>query len=85
MKKPERRPIPPLTCDHIDRTIELVREVREMAKQCSIGLGVSDNIIDLYVSVIEAELEVIRQSNDELRVASKFWYDKLKATRKKKL
>jgi len=32
--------------------------------------------LERYVDIINAELEFIRQSNDELRIASVYWYRK---------
>ena len=70
----KKKPIPPLTCNHIDRVQELVSSLYNMSQDPD----VSKNILKLYVGIINEELEFIRQSNDELRIASKYWYDKAK-------
>jgi len=69
-----KKPIPPLTCNHIDRVQELVLSLHHMSQD----EDVSDDILELYVKIIIDELEIIRKSNDELRIASKFWYDKFR-------
>lgn len=68
-KKP---PIPPLSCPHIDRVIELT----EFLYSHRNDENLSDSLFETTKSLILCELEFIREINDELRTASKFWYDK---------
>ena len=72
-------PIPPLTCPHIDRVIEVLHAMTNLAKEP----GTSEEILELYSKIAEAELEFIRASNDELRLASKHWYDEYKKRAKR--
>ena len=73
-----KKPIPPLTCNHIDRVQELIGSLVNMSRDDDI----SDDILEIYVKIINEELEFIRKSNDELRVASKFWYDKFRRNKR---
>ncbi len=73
----EKKPIPPLTCPHIDRVSELVDSIVNAVTDDDI----STDILDRYKDVINSELEFIRQSNDELREGSKYWYKKYKGRR----
>ena len=64
--------IPPDSCEHIDRVMELAENL------------VSEKNLDIrtgYSKIIEEELELIRTINIQLREASKFWYDKYKRKR----
>jgi len=61
--------IPPDSCAHIDRVIELADRLSEEFN--------SDMCIG-YNNVIKEELELIRIINTQLREASKYWYDKRK-------
>jgi len=67
-----KKPIPPLTCPHIDRVSDLVSSIINTNED---GMT-SRDILERYVDIINAELEFIRQSNDELRIASVYWYKK---------
>ena len=73
----EKKPIPPLPCPHIDRVSELVDSIVNAVTDDDI----STDILDRYKDVINSELEFIRQSNDELREGSKYWYKKYKGRR----
>jgi hypothetical protein len=68
----KKKPIPPLTCPHIDRVVDLVSSIIDTNEDITI----SRDILERYVDIINAELEFIRQSNDELRIASVYWYKK---------
>jgi hypothetical protein len=67
-----KKPVPPLTCPHIDRVSDLVSSIINTNED---GMT-SRDILERYVDIINAELEFIRQSNDELRIASVYWYRK---------
>jgi len=69
-----KKPIPPLTCSHIDRIEELISSIINLSTDPEI----SRNILGLYKDIIIAELELVRLSNDELRIASAHWYKKAK-------
>ena len=69
-----KKPIPPLTCPHIDRVSELLDSIINVAKD----KDTSVEILAKYRDIANAELEFIRQSNDELRLASVYWYKKAK-------
>ena len=59
--------IPPDSCDHIDRVIELAENlVGEMDADIRNG----------YTNIIIEEMEMVRTINTQLRTASKFWHDK---------
>jgi hypothetical protein len=61
--------IPPDSCGHIDRTIELAENlVDEMDADIRNG----------YTNIIKEEMEIVRTINIQLRTASKFWHDKYK-------
>ena len=73
MSQIEEKPnVPPESCEHIDRVLELVN-----------GLSIEEDkgISERYVDIIEQELEMVRSINIQLRYASKFWYDKYKRKR----
>lgn len=59
--------IPPDSCGHIDRVIELADSLIS-EKDSEIRTG--------YSKIIEEELELVRTINTQLREASKFWHDK---------
>lgn len=59
--------IPPDSCDHIDRVIEL-SEVLINEDDNELATG--------YHNVIREECELIRMINTQLRTASKYWHDK---------
>jgi hypothetical protein len=69
-----KKPIPPLTCIHIDRIEELISSIVNL----STDPEVSRDVLGLYKDIIIAELEFVRLSNDELRIASAHWYKKAK-------
>ena len=59
--------IPPDSCDHIDRVIELADNlISEEDSEIRTG----------YSKIIEEDLELIRVIITQLREASKFWHDK---------
>jgi hypothetical protein len=59
--------IPPDSCDHVDRVIELAENlVGEMDADIRNG----------YTNIIKEEMEMVRTINTQLRTASKFWHDK---------
>ena len=61
--------IPPDSCDHIDRVIEMAENlVGEMDADIRNG----------YTNIIKEEMEMGRTINTQLRTASKFWHDKYK-------
>ena len=63
----EKPNIPPDSCDHIDRVIELAENlVGEMDADIRNG----------YTNIIKEEMEMVRTINTQLRTASKFWHDK---------
>jgi hypothetical protein len=64
MNKP---PIPPITCPHIDRVMDLIDDILELKDNKS--------LLENQIDIIKAELEFIRTSNDQLRIASKHWHD----------
>jgi hypothetical protein len=65
IKKP---PIPPNTCPHIDRVIELIDEIEE-----NIG---DKELVERSFEIMKAELEYIRRANELLRESSYHWYKK---------
>ena len=61
--------IPPDSCDHGDRVIELSENlVGEQDADMRTG----------YINIMKEEMEIIRTINLQLRTASKFWHDKYK-------
>ena len=61
--------IPPDSCDHVDRVIELSENlVGEQDADMRTG----------YINIMKEEMEIIRTINLQLRTASKFWQDKYK-------
>ena len=74
MATTRKPPIPPLTCPNIDRVIELVETLVHYYHDESF----STELVKCNEAIILQELELIRQSNNELRRASKYWYDKRK-------
>ena len=69
----EKPNIPPDSCDHIDRVVELMESLLN-GKDPEVNSG--------YTHIIKEEMEIIRTINIQLRTASKFWYDK--SNKKKK-
>tara|TARA_R110000824_G_scaffold346887_1_gene533746 strand:+ start:795 stop:1010 length:216 start_codon:yes stop_codon:yes gene_type:complete len=69
----EKPNIPPDSCDHIDRVVELMESLLN-GKDPEVNSG--------YTNIIKEEMEIIRTINIQLRTASKFWYDK--SNKKKK-
>ena len=63
-----------LSCPNIDRVIELVETLVHYYHDESF----STELVKCNEAIILQELELIRQSNNELRRASKYWYDKRK-------
>ena len=61
--------IPPDSCDHIDRVIELSDKLVD-EEDVEIRTG--------YGNIIKEEVELMRTINIQLRTSSKFWYDKHK-------
>lgn len=74
MSNTRKPPIPPLTCPNIDRVIELVETLIHHYRDESF----SEELVKCNETIILQELELIRQANNELRRASKYWYDKRK-------
>ena len=70
MSTVNKPPIPPLTCPIVDHVIELVDQLD--------NTEYSSNMRKVINDAIRAELEIIRQANDELRHASKYWYGRRK-------
>jgi hypothetical protein len=68
----EKPNIPPESCEHVDRILELVT---------TLSTEKNEEISERYIDIIEQELEMIRLINIQLRYASKFWYDKRKRKR----
>ena len=68
----EKPNIPPESCDHIDRVLELVTI---LATEKNVEIS------ERYIDIIEQELEMIRLINLQLRRASEFWYGKYKRKR----
>lgn len=68
----EKPSIPPESCEHIDRILELVT---------TLSTEKNEKISERYIDIIEQELEMIRSINIQLRYASKFWYNKYKRKR----
>ena len=75
----EKLPIPPLTCPHIDRVLELTESIVNLIQDDDI----SEDVMQGYKNIINAEMEFIRTANDELRIASKHWYDEYKKRAKR--
>jgi len=71
-------PIPPLTCPEIDRAIEIADTMHNMRNDSDLSLEMWNH----YHIIIIAQLELIRDANDELRRASKYWYNKAKKKQK---
>ena len=71
-------PVPPLTCPHIDRVIELVESIINLSKEPE----TSSDILERYKDIIVTEMELIRTSNDELRESGKYWYEQSKTKRR---
>jgi hypothetical protein len=69
MNKMIKPNIPPDSCDHIDRVIELSERIADET---------DFQIAAAYHNVVREECELIRTINTQLRTASKFWYDKRK-------
>ena len=61
--------IPPDSCDHIDRVIELSDKLVD-EEDVEIRTG--------YGNILKEEVELMRTINIQLRTASKFWHDKHK-------
>jgi|TARA_R110002020_G_scaffold2488_1_gene11656 hypothetical protein len=61
--------IPPDSCDHIDRVMELSDKLVD-EEDTEIRTG--------YGNIIKEEVELMRTINTQLRIASKFWYDRHK-------
>jgi len=61
--------IPPDSCDHIDRVIELSDKLVD-EEDVEIRTG--------YGNILKEEVELMRTINIQLRTSSKFWYDKHK-------
>ena len=68
----EKPNIPPESCEHIDRILELVT---------TLSIEKNKGISERYIDIIEQELEMVRSINIQLRYASKFWHDKYKRKR----
>ena len=66
-RKFEKPNIPPDSCGHIDRMIELLE---------NISTEDNEEIRTGYTNIVEKELELVRTINSQLREASKFWHDK---------
>tara|TARA_R100000781_G_scaffold76345_3_gene47457 strand:- start:3645 stop:3866 length:222 start_codon:yes stop_codon:yes gene_type:complete len=66
-RKFEKPNIPPDSCDHIDRMIELLE---------NISTEDNEEIRTGYTNIVKEELELVRTINSQLREASKFWHDK---------
>ncbi len=75
-----KQPIPPLTCPHINRVIELVEEIVNLSKEPE----TSQDILEKYKMIITTEMEFIRTSNDELRESGKYWYEQSKTRKTRK-
>ena len=75
-----KQPIPPLTCPHINRVIELVEEIVNLSKEPE----TSQDILEKYKNIITTEMEFIRTSNDELRESGKYWYEQSKTRKTRK-
>ncbi len=75
-----KQPIPPLTCPHINRVIELVEEIVNLSKDPEI----SEDILEKYKDIITAQMEFIRTSNEELRETGKYWYEQSKTRKTRK-
>jgi hypothetical protein len=73
VQKIEKPNIPPDSCDHIDRVVELVENLSEEE---------DSEISSSYAEIIKEEMDMIRTINTQLRIASRFWYDRF--NRKKK-
>lgn len=58
--------IPPDTCPHIDRVLELAELLKTIE---------DPSLKDQCYTIIESEMEYIRASNSLLRSASKYWYE----------
>ena len=73
MSRPQVKPhIPPNTCPHIDRVIELIDEIED---------NINDKeLVDRSFEIMKAELEYIRRANELLRESSYHWYRKSKRT-----
>lgn len=72
-QKIDKPNIPPDSCDHVDRVVELVESLSEEEDS-----EISSN----YANIIKEEMEMIRTINLQLRIASKFWYDKFNKKKK---
>ncbi len=68
----EKPNIPPESCEHIDRVLELAT---------TLSIEKNKGISERYIDIIEQELEMVRSINIQLRYASKFWHDKYKRKR----
>ena len=66
-RKFEKPNIPPDSCGHIDRMVDLLEDISTEDNE-EIRMG--------YTSVVKEELELVRTMNSQLREASKFWHDK---------
>ena len=66
-RKFEKPNIPPDSCGHIDRMIELLEDT---------STEDNEEIRTGYISIVKEGLELVRTINSQLREASKFWYDK---------
>jgi hypothetical protein len=73
VEKIEKPNIPPDSCDHIDRVVELVESLLD---------GEDPKINSGYTNIIKEEMEIIRTINIQLRTASKFWHDKFNKKKK---
>jgi len=73
-RKLEKPNIPPDSCNHIDRVVELT---------ASLSAETDEDICSGYNKIIDEELELIRTINTQLREASKIWYDRYNKKRGK--
>ena len=73
VEKIEKPNIPPDSCDHIDRVVELVESLLD---------GEDPKINSGYTNIIKEEMEIIRTINIQLRTVSKFWHDKFNKKKK---
>lgn len=68
--KKESPEIPNNTCPYIDFTQEILKEVKDESDSF---------LIEQKLNLADSILEYIRDSNDNLRKSSHYWYNKFKS------
>lgn len=80
--KEEAGPIPTVTCPDIDKIIKTIGEIERVAGRASTYDSIEELAGDIEWSFrgenLCGDLEKLRESNEQLRSLSIFWYEKTK-------